>query len=157
MNYLGCIMDDALFDTGPTKKELREQQRAAVKAAVKAAKQAARKTPREKLKEFSDQVMVTWNGMAMEAKLPLVKAFGDKRLVELEKRKRDKHWLEHWEEAIKMIPKQKFLLGINNRGWQATMDWFLRPESVNRILEGLYERCDSTQRKRGHVYDPRFE
>jgi len=30
------------------------------------------------------------------------------------------------------------LLGENDRAWTATIDWFLRPDSVDKILEGQY-------------------
>jgi len=45
-----------------------------------------------------------------------------------------------------MIPDSPFLLGENDRGWRADIDWFLRPDSVTRILEGKY-RTDKPKKK----------
>ena len=32
-----------------------------------------------------------------------------------------------------------FCLGAGSRGWKADIDWFLRPDTVTRIMEGKYD------------------
>ena len=41
---------------------------------------------------------------------------------------------------MKQIPDCPFLVGDNDKGWRADLDWFLRPDSVTKILEGKYTR-----------------
>jgi hypothetical protein len=36
-------------------------------------------------------------------------------------------------------------MGNNDRGWKATIDWFLQPDSVVRIMEGWYKGKDNNQ------------
>lgn len=41
-------------------------------------------------------------------------------------------------EALEALPRCRFLLGENDRGWKADLDFFVRPNSITRILEGKY-------------------
>lgn len=47
--------------------------------------------------------------------------------------------LEEWGKVIRMISLSKFCLGENDRGWAATFDWLLQPETRVKVLEGKYE------------------
>lgn len=40
--------------------------------------------------------------------------------------------------AIRLIKKCPFLLGDNQRNWQITFDWFLKPNNFPKVLEGNY-------------------
>ena len=40
--------------------------------------------------------------------------------------------------AIDLIKKCPFLLGDNQRNWQITFDWFLKPNNFPKVLEGNY-------------------
>ena len=40
--------------------------------------------------------------------------------------------------AIQSIRKSSWLLGKNNRGWVATFEWFVKPNSFIKVLEGNY-------------------
>ena len=51
-------------------------------------------------------------------------------------------WVVNCEKALSHAASTVFCRGTNNRGWRADIDWFLRPDSVTRILEGKYD--DST-------------
>lgn len=45
-----------------------------------------------------------------------------------------------WElEVFARIRNSPFLTGQNDRGWKANFDWFLRPDTVTKILEGQYD------------------
>ncbi len=50
----------------------------------------------------------------------------------------DPDWWHAHSEALEAIPKTHFLCGKNERHWWADMDFFVRPDSVNKILEGKY-------------------
>lgn len=62
-----------------------------------------------------------------------------KRLKCFDARWRIEAWRNDYPEALKRIPASSFLRGENDRGWRADVDWFLRPDTVTRILEGRYD------------------
>lgn len=37
------------------------------------------------------------------------------------------------------IQKSSFCQGKNDRGWVASFDWFIRPDTVVKIMEGKYD------------------
>lgn len=49
-------------------------------------------------------------------------------------RLKDPDWLADWEEALASIPDDPHCLGDNDRGWVATMEYFLRPDTVEKLL-----------------------
>jgi len=49
-----------------------------------------------------------------------------------------KHPDEWFVELFTEASKQAFLFGINDRGWKATFDFFLRPDKALLVLEGSY-------------------
>jgi hypothetical protein len=84
------------------------------------------------------EIMQAWNNLAETAGLASVISIKGERRKHIRARWRDADWREHWQEALAMIPSRGFLLGENDRGWTADLDWFLKPDSVTRILEGKY-------------------
>lgn len=53
----------------------------------------------------------------------------------------DDQWsAENYREGIKLMAASPFLMGKNDRGWKASVEWFLRPGSLAKILEGKYDR-----------------
>lgn len=66
-----------------------------------------------------------------------------KRSDQVRSRLRDKEWRDKWTEALYKIPKCPFLTGKNKHGWKANIDWFLRPDSVFKIIEGQYDGGES--------------
>jgi len=52
----------------------------------------------------------------------------------------DAWWQEHWNEAVDKIPDLPFLLGDNDKGWILDIDFFLRPNTVLKIIEGKYDK-----------------
>ena len=48
-------------------------------------------------------------------------------------------WAASWKEAIDRASKSRFCRGENDRGWKADLDWFLKPDTVTKILEGKYD------------------
>lgn len=92
------------------------------------------------------EVREAWNAMAGSAGLPKVAHLSEVRRKHLKARWGDPFWLEHWQAAIAAIPSRPFLLGQNDRGWKATLDWFLKPESVTKITEGMYQETRNAGR-----------
>lgn len=47
--------------------------------------------------------------------------------------------LDAWADVVKRIASSAFCCGNNERGWQATFDWLLKPDTRLRVLEGKYD------------------
>ncbi|HEX5102774.1 MAG TPA: hypothetical protein VFV87_03135 [Pirellulaceae bacterium] len=61
-----------------------------------------------------------------------------KRQTAFRVRARDPQWLAGIDDALSAVAASQFLQGDNDRNWRADIDWFLRPDSLTRILEGKY-------------------
>jgi len=88
---------------------------------------------------FSDLVnefVSLWNSIAAVSK---VRVFNDKRKQTFRARLKDEWWRENYREALARIPTIPFLVGANEKKWVATVEWFLRPSSVTKVLEGRYD------------------
>ena len=88
----------------------------------------------------SHRIFEHWNSIEG---LPKIKAISTERRKHLAARIKDDFFFEHWEEAMGMIQKIPFLIGENDRGWKADIDWFLKPGTVAKILEGKYSTTTS--------------
>ena len=62
-----------------------------------------------------------------------------KRTKAARARWKDEHFREHWEEAVRRVAASRFCMGQNDRNWLASIDWFLRPDTVTKIMEGTYD------------------
>jgi|688.fasta_scaffold644013_2 hypothetical protein len=62
-----------------------------------------------------------------------------KRKSAIQARSRDAIWQQSWKDAIEKITDSRFCNGQNDRGWVADLDWFLRPDTVVRLMEGKYD------------------
>ena len=49
------------------------------------------------------------------------------------------HGSESWGQILENIKTSKFLSGGNDRGWQADLDWVLKPANYVKVLEGKYK------------------
>jgi Fe2+ or Zn2+ uptake regulation protein len=106
--------------------------------------------------EAMQAVVTAWNEMAKSAGIPTARSLTDSRKDKLRVRLANADWRSSWREALDAIPSRPFLLGNGPRGWKADFDFFLRPDSVNAILEDKYSAAgtsSSTQTKyRGAVH-----
>lgn len=64
----------------------------------------------------------------------------DERRKSLRARLGDPFFLENWETALDRIKVSSFCRGVNDRSWIADIDFFLRPGSVTKTLEGKYDQ-----------------
>ena len=53
----------------------------------------------------------------------------------------DPWWAANWRAALERGCKSAFLHGENDRGWKADFEFFIRPDSVTKILEGKYDNA----------------
>lgn len=63
----------------------------------------------------------------------------------LQTRLRDPTWAGAWRDAIQRVSSSSFCRGQGSTGWVADFDWFLRPDTVTRLLEGKYDDRNSTE------------
>ena len=76
---------------------------------------------------------------ASHPKLPQIRNLSEKRRKAIATRLKDDFFAEHYEEAIAKLAESTFCLGENDRHWRADFDWFLKPDTVTRIIEGKYD------------------
>jgi len=84
-----------------------------------------------------EHVVEVWNDLAARHGLAVVKKITPERRKKLSTFIR-RHSIDDITEAIAAIPRSPFLLGQNNRGWQASFDWFLEPRNLTKLTEGTY-------------------
>jgi hypothetical protein len=92
-----------------------------------------------------DEIVTAWN---QTEGVTQIRKLTDSRKRTLKSRLADKDW--DWRAAL-----AKFPLGFNgspDRPWTPDFDWFIRPDSVNRILEGKYD-----QNGKGQPHTPTVE
>jgi len=63
-----------------------------------------------------------------------------KRLAAFRARAREPDWAANWRAALDRAANSPFCTGHGERGWKADVDWFLKPDTVTKILEGVYDR-----------------
>jgi hypothetical protein len=83
------------------------------------------------------EVWAAWNAMAAAAGVPAAMKLTDARRKTILARAADPFWLEHWREALERIEGSSFCRG--SKGWTAKFDWFLKQDSVTKLVEGNYE------------------
>ena len=54
-------------------------------------------------------------------------------------------------EAIEKVGKSSFLTGHNDKGWQATFDWFIKPNNFPKVLDGNYDERNEPQEDKPQV------
>lgn len=81
-------------------------------------------------------VIAAWNSIPDVTAVvpPLSKA----RKASLKRRLRDAFWRANWPKAITAVGESEFCRGENDRGWRANFDWFLKPGTVGKLVEGQY-------------------
>lgn len=90
-------------------------------------------------------ILKAWNGVAQKAGLPEAEELTRPRQVAVRARWQSPLWRSRWQEALGKVPGSGFLKGDNDRGWRANLDWFLRPGTVAKLLEGAYHGKPSGQ------------
>jgi len=81
----------------------------------------------------------TWNEVASSQGWSTAREMTAKRLRAFRARMNDLTFSGGWEAALSKIKDAPFCRGQGPRGWLANVDWFLRPDTVLRILEGRYD------------------
>jgi hypothetical protein len=93
----------------------------------------------------ADLVFSEWNQLGCVSECRVITQ-ARRRMVAT--RLKDTWWRSNWLNAIARIPGARWL-HENDSNWKADIDWFLRPDTAARLLEGKYDnagRTNTTQR-----------
>lgn len=66
-----------------------------------------------------------------------IQAFTRRRRQALRARLKDHTFRERWRDAVDRVGESSFLRG--SKGWRASIDWFLKPDTLVTILEGKFD------------------
>ncbi len=56
--------------------------------------------------------------------------------------------LQAWEECFGYVAESRFLAGDNARGWEATLDWVVKPDNLAKLYERKYDNAKNKTRGR---------
>lgn len=90
-------------------------------------------------KLLPEEFLRAWNA----AGLTPCRVLSEGRLKHLRARVANPLWLSSWQDALARARASPFCRGDNDRGWRGTVDWFLRPDTVAKLLEGAYDPARS--------------
>ena len=80
------------------------------------------------------EVVSFWNStMGQSCKLT------PKRKRALKTRLADPAWIAIWREAVQRASESDFCNGLGEQGWRADLEWFLRPDSAQKLMEGKFD------------------
>ena len=82
------------------------------------------------------RIIDSWNSLGLNK----VKAINPAttRYTMLRKRLKD-YGVDSIVEGVEKVRASGFLQGRNNKGWQATFDWFIKPDNFQKVLDGNYD------------------
>lgn len=86
------------------------------------------------LSEAMGEVVSEWNKIPGVTKAERVTA---KRRASLNARLREAYFRSNWQRGIERVALSDFCRGAKK--WRADIDWFLRPDTLVKILEGAYD------------------
>jgi hypothetical protein len=75
-------------------------------------------------------------------KIPEVQRCRDatpKRIAAFRQRSQKTAWMESVKQALEKVARSSFCTGRGKDGWIADIDWFLKPDTVTKIIEGKYD------------------
>jgi hypothetical protein len=78
-----------------------------------------------------------YNATARELGLPLAKTLTADRRRKLQARLTE-HRLDGWKIGLEQLRRAPNLIGFAESGWRADLDFLLRPDKLNRLIEGGY-------------------
>lgn len=94
-----------------------------------------------------DQVCKAWNETARATGMRECLSISPKRRQSIASRLKDKFWVQNFRAALGELEQGRcrFAQGHNDREWIGNIDWFIRPGTVAKILEGQYRSPQSTR------------
>jgi hypothetical protein len=78
-----------------------------------------------------------YNAVALECGLPQAAKLTPDRQRKIIARLKD-YGLDGWNQALANIERSSFLTGTNDRGWRASLDFLVKPDSFAKVHDGGY-------------------
>lgn len=97
-------------------------------------------------------LLLLWNSK-MNQKCRLT----EKRATSARIRLRDSEWVAVYVEAIEKAVQSDFCNGRSDRGWVADFEWFLKPDSAIKLIEGKYDKQQSKQYAQMEIIGPDYK
>lgn len=85
------------------------------------------------------EITTAWNKVAEASGLPQCVEMSPGRRKSLNSRLKEPFFCDNWKAALAKVTASDFCKGISDRGWRATFDWFIAPDSVTKTIEGKYD------------------
>lgn len=123
-----------------------------VKTKPKSATVKKKEIPRFNKKPFIDK----WNEFASERKLPEIQSITGQREVHLKARISSEDFFS-FDELLKTIDEQPWLLGKNDKGWRITFDWIINAANYTKIMEKNYLHLSPAREEIGRSKKPLTE
>jgi len=79
--------------------------------------------------------------------LPKALALSDKRKLLAGARIKENSDPNYWKDVIERIAASDFCVGKNDRGWMASFDFLLKPDTHIKVLEGMYGAINHKKEK----------
>lgn len=94
------------------------------------------------------EALTVFNRMAAEVGVPEAQGLSRKRRLALKARLQDCGGIAGWRIAMDGVRASPFLRGDNDRGWRASLDFLLKPDSFAKLMEGAYDPALGGRRQR---------
>jgi hypothetical protein len=91
----------------------------------------------EAKEDNADSFLDAWN--SLPDPFPKLRVISDGRRTAFNARMRGQFWRQNWRAALKRMTESDFCRGKSERKWIADAEFFLRPDSVAKLMEGKYD------------------
>jgi len=92
-----------------------------------------------------EELKARWNDMADRAGLPRVRSIADNRLRAVRLRLKNHDWRDNYPTALEALERSDFCCGRVGT-WRASFDWFIKPGTVTKLIEGQYANTRGSPR-----------
>lgn len=92
---------------------------------------------------LENQISEAWNAI-LPPQVPRFMRWSPPRRKKLAARSKETIFMTRWKESLEIAAKIPFLTGdVAQSAWIMSVDWWLKPGSVEKILEGSYGRVQA--------------
>lgn len=88
------------------------------------------------------RVIDAWNATGLK---PIERITPESKRGAMTRKRILEYGMEKVLEALTQAKNSKFLHGKNEKGWEATYDWFILPSNFQKVLEGNYAELNSPE------------
>jgi hypothetical protein len=81
-----------------------------------------------------------YNSFAKKHALPIAKKITKTRTQKIKARLKDAGGIDGWKNALDKVAMNPWLLGDNDRGWKADLDFLCQEKSFTKLMEGSYDQ-----------------